>query len=488
MNEQMNALDATFLELEEADQSAHMHIGGLMIFEPRPDGRAPSVAEVAARIEAGLENLPRYSHRLSTPTTGGLHWPRWVWDDRFRVADHIRTVSLPPPGGDAELIAWAGEFFSQRLDRTRPLWENVIVGGLSDGRWAIASKTHHCMVDGVGSIDAIAMLLDTERDAPAPQGWYNGEVRPPELPSQLAAAIDTADRITRLPVRAAKIPVNAAKAVAGLIGGTARVARHPHSAADALKRSEALAEVIVKDELNSAPRSSLNLPIGAKRRLAVYSIPLADLKQVKNALGGTVNDVVLAMATGGLRRLLIERRETPPEQGLRAMVPVNLRAAGEELALGNKITSLFVHLPVSIADPIERYATQVAEAETLKSGSQALGSTTLIDLTKHAPPVIHSFIARSLFATRLFNVTITNVPGPQFPLYALGSRMLEIWPLVPLASDHSVGLAVLSYDGTLYFTLNADRESMPDLEVLMSGMRDSFEELREAAATNSIAS
>jgi WS/DGAT/MGAT family acyltransferase len=219
--------------------------------------------------------------------------------------------------------------------------------------------------------------------------------------------------------------------------------------------------------------------------MAVAWVPLDELKEIKRALGGTVNDVVLAIAAGGLRRLLLARGESLPEQGLRAMVPVNMRAAGEELALGNRITSLFVHIPVGVEDPVERYEHQMEEAERLKSGTQALGSSTLLDLTKHAPPVIHSFLARSLFATRLFNLTITNVPGPQVTLYGLGSKMTDIWPLVPLAADHAVGLAVLSYDGRVFFALNADRDSMPDLDVLASGIEEGFAELREAALARS---
>jgi WS/DGAT/MGAT family acyltransferase len=288
-------------------------------------------------------------------------------------------------------------------------------------------------------------------------------------------------RLAALPALAVRLPLRVARASAGLVGGTLGAARHPQRAAEALKRSRALVEVIVQDELAAAPRTSLNVPIGGKRRMAVAWVPLDELKEIKRALGGTVNDVVLAIAASGLRRLLISRGEALPQQGLRAMVPVNLRAAGEELALGNRITSLFVHLPVGIEDPLERYAHQMEEAERLKSGTQALGSSTLVDLTKHAPPVIHSFLARSLFATRLFNLTITNVPGPQLTLYGLGSKLTDIWPLVPLAADHAVGLAVLSYDGRVFFALNADRDAMPDLDVLANGIEDGFAELREAA-------
>jgi diacylglycerol O-acyltransferase len=488
MSEQVNALDATFLELEEADQSAHMHIGVVMIFEPRPDGRgAPSVAELSERLGRGLEELPRFRQRLSSPATGGLSWPDWEEDERFHFDNHVRAARLPQPGGDAELLEWAGEFFSERLDRTRPLWEMVVVDGLSDGRWALASKTHHCMVDGVGSVDIGQFVVDTEPDpdtASQPVSLPTAPSAPdvPQPDSLLGAVSGAASGVAR---RTAEIPVRVAKTAAGLIGGTLGLARHPERGAEALRRSRALADVIVQDELIAAPRSSLNVPIGAKRRLALMRARLDDLKEVKRSLGGTVNDVVLAVATGGVRRLLVERGDPLPDQGLRAMVPVNIRAAGEELAMGNRITSLYVDLPIGVEDPLERYARQLESAEALKSGTQALGTTTLIDITEHAPPVIHSFLARALFATRLFNVTITNVPGPQIPLYAFGAPMTEAWPLVPLTADHAVGLAVASYDGGVFFMLNADRDSMPDLDLLADGMERTLEELLEAARASS---
>ena len=481
MTDQLNALDATFLELEEVDPSAHMHIGGLMIFEARPDGHAPSPAELVARLEKGLEKLPRYRQRLSSPTTGGFSWPYWTEDERFRVSNHVRAVTIPAPGGQAELLEWAGAFYSERLDRSQPLWEIAIVDGLAGGCWALASKTHHCMVDGIGSVDTVSLVLDVEPSA-APPRKPAGKVRAPEPPPPFQSAIGAAAAVGRIGGAAVRLPVRLARTAAGMARGAIGAARHPERGADVLKRSRALAELIVEDEVQAAERCSLNVPIGGHRTMAVAWVPLSDLKQIKQALGGTVNDVVLAIAAGGLRQLLISRRETPSERGLRAMVPVNLRTAGEELAMGNRISSLFVHLPVGIEDPVERYASQMEEAERLKSGTQALGSSTLLDLTQHAPPLIHSFLARSLYATRLFNLTITNVPGPQIPLYGLGSKMTDIWPLVPLAAEHAVGLAVLSYDGKVFFGLNADRDTMPDLDVLANGIESSLAELREAAA------
>jgi diacylglycerol O-acyltransferase / wax synthase len=240
-----------------------------------------------------------------------------------------------------------------------------------------------------------------------------------------------------------------------------------------------MVDLLIRDEVVAAPHTSLNVPIGGKRRLAVARVPLASLKSIRAELGGTVNDVVLTAAAGGLRRLLLARGEAPPPDGLRAMVPVNLREAAEQLSLGNRITSLFIHLPVAEDRPLARYARQVQEAESLKSGSQALGSRALIDLAGHAPPVIHTFLARSLFATRLFNVTITNVPGPQAPLYAFGSRLIDVWPLVPLAAEHAVALAVFSYDGQVFFALNADRDAVPDVDVLTEGIEAEIAELLE---------
>ena len=481
MAEHLTALDATFLELEEADQSAHMHIGAVMVFEPPPRGRAPDIAEVCAHLESRLDALPRFSQRLSEPKTGGLSWPTWEPAYGFRVSEHVRRGSLPAPGGEAELLDWAGEFFSERLDRTRPLWEMVVLQGLSGGRWALATKTHHCMVDGVGSVDVGQLILDATPERPETRAASRSE---PVPVTRRSASTSPLGRTAAMGVGLARVPGRLLRTGAGLVRGGVSVARHPQRASEALQRSRAMASVIVRDEISAAPRTSLNGPIGAKRRLAVACVPLDELKAIKSSLGGTVNDVVLAMTAGGLRELLLQRDEPLPSQGLRAMVPVNIRTAGEQLALGNRISSLFVHLPVGEHDPHGRYQRQVEEAEGLKSGTQALGSSVLLDLTGRAPPLIHSFLARSLFATRLFNVTITNVPGPQEPLYAFGSRMTDVWPLVPLAADHPLALAVFSYDGKVFFAFNADREAVPDLEVLARATEEAFQELRELTAVH----
>ena len=454
----LTPLDATFLELEDADITAHMHIGATLVFRPPEDGRPPDVEELRRTIEERLPALPLYRCRLSEPKPAALHWPHWVEADDFDLARHVKAATLPAPGRHEELYDWAADYWSERLDRAHPLWEMTLLTGLEGGCWAICTKTHHCMVDGVGSVDAAYLLLDPEPDAH------------PVLPSE------------RLDTDGAGIGT-----LTGLSAGLARGARagigvalHPSKLVDALERSRAMAELVVRDELVAAPRTTLNAPIGKHRRLDALRVPLADLKLIKDQLGGTVNDVVLAAATAGLRELMLERGEEPPGDGLRAMVPVNIRTAGDQL--GNRISSLFVHLPVGEHNALERYVHTVDEAESLKSGTQARGGETLVQLAGLAPPVVHSFLARSLFASRLFNVTITNVPGPQQPLYACGSRLTELVPLVPLAADHSVGLAVVSYDGYLYFGLIADRDSTQDLEVLSRAIARAVAELRELAA------
>jgi len=459
MTEHLSPLDATFLELEQADPTAHMHIGAALVFDPLPEGGVPSLDRVAAHLDRRLDALPRYRERLSETHTGGLTWPSWQPDGEFDIRHHVHRAALPAPGGDDELLEWLGDYWSHRLDRMRPLWDAVVVEGLSEGRWALCTKTHHCLVDGVGSLDAGYVLLDPSPEPVEPGAWLPPAVPPAEEHRGLAHAAAAA-----------------ARAGAGL-------ALHPDRMREVVRRSSALAELLVRDELIAAPSSSLNRPIGSERRFEVVRVPLARLKEIKSALGGTVNDVALAAVSGGLRRLLIERGEEPPRQGLRAMVPVNIRQAGEKLALGNRITSLFVHLPVAVGDPFARYRATLEEAESLKHGTQALGGETLLELTASAPPVVHAVLARSLFASRLFNVTVTNVPGPQLPLYAFGARLREVFPLVPIAAEHALGIAIVSYDGNVVFGINADRDTLPDIGVLAEGIEDSLDTMLALAGT-----
>lgn len=457
MSEHVSALDATFLELEEADPSAHMHIGAVMVFDPLPDGHGPSLEQVRSHLEERLSAMPRFRQRLSEPTTGGLAWPSWIEDEDFDIAAHVRRAALPAPGDDLELEEWAAEFWSHRLERTRPLWEMVLLEGLEDGRWALVTKTHHCMVDGVGSVDVAHLLLDVE----------------PSPPAREASSMPAAPRRD-----GGGLPYLPALLLQGARAGVDAVL-HPTALLEMTQRARALAELVLRNEVRAAPHTSLNGPIGKYRRFVVTEIPLEDLKRIKRRLGGTVNDVALVAATGGLHALLEARGERAPREGLRAMVPVNVRGAAEQLALGNRITSLFVHLPVAESEPLVRYAKVLQDAEGLKASDQAMAGSTLVQVAALAPPVMHSFLARALFATRLFNVTITNVPGPQMTLYAFGSPLRRVLGLVPLAAEHAVAIAILSYDGKVTFGIIADHETVPDVAIVADGIEATLAELLE---------
>jgi WS/DGAT/MGAT family acyltransferase len=461
MRDHLTPLDASFLELEQIDESAHMHIGWAMVFDSLPDGGTPSLEALRNKTVERLEPLPRFLCRLSSPRVGSFSLPSWEPDPDFDIATHMRHASLPAPGGEAELLEWLGDFYSHRLDRAHPLWETTLLDGLSDGRWALATKVHHCLVDGIGGASVARALLDAEPNpAPGSKGLTAAFVSPGEN--------DEAERGT-------------ISKLFGVVGDGVDVALHPRRLASALSRSRALAEMVIREELIGAPHTSLNEPIGGSRRLAAVDVPLEDLKQVKRALGGTVNDVVLAATAGGLRRLFEHRKEGSSVEKIRAMVPVSVRQASESLALGNRVSLLFVELPVAELDPLLHYRKTVAATEELKGGDQAAGTETLIEVAGAAPPLIHSVVARLAFTPRLFNITITNVPGPQTTLYSLGAPLRRIVPLVPIFSGHALGVAAVSYDGLLTFGLNADRATVPDLDVLRDGIEEALAELRRLA-------
>ena len=462
MPETLSALDATFLELEQVDQGALMSIGGTMVFDA-VDGRAPGLEELREVLAQRIGALPRYTQRLSAVRTGRFALPHWEADPHFEIRHHVRHAALPAPGGDRELCEWTADFFSHPLDRARPLWEVVLLEGLEHGRWALAHKVHHCLVDGVGSVDLVDLLFDeqpgqaTHKDltttGAAKHPSRRPSIHPPEALAQAAGAGAHASR------------------------GALHSALHPR---DALERSRALLDLLVQDELVGAPHTSLNVPIGQTRRFAlVRAGSLADLKACGRALGGSFNDVMLSACAGGLRRLLIERGESLPVQGLRAMVPVNVRVDAERRELGNRVSSLFVDLPVAEPIPAVRFAQIAGRTERLKSGRAARGPTAMLDLAALAPPIVtEATVALTALSTRLFNVTITNVPGSPDPVYALGAPMREVLPIVPLAADHAVGIAILTYNGAVSIGINADCDSVPDLDVLARGIEDSLGELR----------
>jgi diacylglycerol O-acyltransferase len=458
MGDRLTPLDASFLELEEGDESAHMHVGWAMIFDPLPEGGTPTLAAVQGLLERRLDLLPRFRRRLSSPRTGGLSWPSWESDPNFDVANQVRHATLPAPGGEAELLEWLGDFYSHRLDRAHPLWEMTLLDGLADASWAIATKVHHSLVDGISGSSVTAAILDAEPD-PAPESLgVLSQVAPGEDPDRGRLA-----------------------ALAGTARAGFDTALHPRKLGALLSRTRGIAEVLI-DEIVPAPNTSLNVEIGGSRRLATVHTSLEQLKQVRGALGGTVNDVILAATGGGLQRLFEQRGERLDAEALRVMVPVSVRQASEELALGNRVSSLFVELPIAEPDPLLRYRKTVAASQELKGAGQSRGAESLIELAGVAPPLIHGAVARIAFTPRLFNLTITNVPGLQATLYALGAPLRRIVPLVPIFAGHAVGVAVVSYDGHVAFGINADRHQVPDVDVLREGIEQSLAELQRLAA------
>ena len=439
-----------------------MHVGWAMVFDPLPGGGGPSVEQIRELLEERLDLLPRFRRRLSSPRVASFSWPTWEPDTEFDIANHVRHARLPKPGGEAELHEWMGDFYSHRLDRARPLWEITLLDGLGRGRWALATKVHHSLVDGISGASVTTVILDAEAEPPpGSKGLLEG-------------------------LQAKAQQEGGGGGPFSLITDSLRtgldVARHPRSSLRSiLSRSREVAEVLIREELVSAPHTSLNVAIGSTRRFAATGVPLDDLKGIKRELGGTVNDVILAASAGGLRRLFEHRGEHLEADSVRVMVPVSIRRAAEQLALGNRVSSLFVELPIAEPDPLLRYRKTASAAEELKGGGQAKGAETLVELAGAAPPVIHSVVARLSFAPRVFNITITNVPGPQMTLYGLGAPLRRVVPLVPIFAGHAVGVAAVSYHGEVVFGLNADRSKVPDLEVFREGIEESLEELRRLA-------
>ena len=458
MADQLSMLDTMFLELEQLDESAHMHIGAALIFDPLPGGGTPDIAEMRDHMRERVGVLPRFAQQLSGTHAGSLSWLTWEPADGFDLDAHVHHATLSAPGGEAELQEWLGDFWSHRLDRHRPLWEMTLLDGLEGGRWALATKTHHCLVDGVGSLDIGHLLLDASPDAP------------PMPPQPAAAHGEEGDEHGH-----GRFWLSPGLVLRGARAGIGAAA-HPRESFD---RARAAVELVVRDEVIGAPQTSLNGPMSGTRQFATVRLDLADVKAVKSRLGGTVNDVVLAICAGGLRHLLLARGDALPE-GLRAQVPVNIRAQGPR-ARARQRADLAVRRAAGDRGGSARALPPrpVERAQELKAGSQRAGGKTIVDLADMGPPLAGNLMARSMFGgTRMFNLTITNVPGPQQRLYAFGAPLIEVLPLVPLFAGHTIGIAVVSYAGQMVFGLNADRMAAPDIGVLAEGIERSFADLR----------
>jgi diacylglycerol O-acyltransferase len=462
--ETLTALDATLLELEELSEGATMNLGGVMVFDALPDGGAPSIEEVRALVAGRLSGLRGYRQRLSRERTGRWSWPRWTEDERFDIENHVSRAALPSPGGEAQLCDWIAAFYSHRLDRTRPLWEVILLEGLEGGCWALAHKLHHCLVDEIGAAGAAELMLDARQDAVEESSPGSISAASPE--PLWRSLVPTPPRLV----------AQAAGAGGYVVRAALRSTVHPRRT---LARSRRVAELLIEEEIVGAPRCSLNVRIGPTRRYAAVRCPLVDLTTISEGLEGTVSDAALAACATGLRRLLLERDEDLPPTGLRAMLPVNMNHAADGAAVGYRLVSL----PVAEPNPLVRHR-RIVEATRRQSGSgrwEAAG--TVVDLAALAPPLVHASLARVLYGTRLANLAIATVHGEQRPRYAFGAQLREVHPIVPLGPDHAVGVGIFSQAGLAIFGISADCESMPDLAVLVLGVEEGIEELLGSLGT-----
>jgi WS/DGAT/MGAT family acyltransferase len=456
--DRLSAVDASFLAQEK--QSSHMHVGAVVIFDGPPPGRD----EFLAHLDARLQRVPRYRQKLAFPPLEAGR-PFWIDDPNFNLDYHVRHTALPKPGSEDQLRELAGRIFSQRLDRSKPLWENWIVQGLEGGRFALISKTHHALVDGVSGVDIATVLFDLSpvpAETEAGDGWT-----PAPEPSDVELVAEGA-------VGLAKTPFSLAGRALGALQRPGETLERVREAA------EGLGEVVWAG-MNPAPDVPLNVEIGSHRRVRWVQSRLADFKEIKNTLGGTVNDAVLAVVAGALRRWLHDRGVRTEGVELRALVPVSIRSDDERGSLGNRIAAMRGPLPVYVDDPVERLQVVREGMGELKESKQALGAEVIAALNDFAPPTLLAQASRLNFSTRLFNLIVTNVPGPQFPLYLLGREMQEIVPIAFLPEHHALAVAIMSYNGKVDFGLLADYDAMPDIDAFAAHLEESLAELLAAA-------
>jgi diacylglycerol O-acyltransferase len=438
-----------------------MHVGGVLLFEGPP----PEFREYLDHIRGRLHLVPRYRQKLASPPLESGR-PVWIDDPCFNLEYHVRPAALPSPGTEQQLLELAARIASQGLDRSKPLWENWVVEGVEGNRFALIFKTHHSVVDGVSGVDLATVLLDLQR-TPTPPSAALEPWQPHPEPSGI-----------ELVLAGVRGLVGAALAlVERTLEAAARPARTVGALSDA---AEGLGELIWAG-LNPAPESPLNVEIGPHRRYSIVRQELAEYKEVKDALGGTVNDVVLAVVSGALARWLHSRGVRTEGLEMRALVPVSVRTSDEHHTLGNRLAAMRAPLPVYISDPVARLRFIKQAMDGLKESKQAVGAATIARVNNLAPPTILAQASRIQFSTRLFNLIVTNIPGPQFPLYVLGRELQDLFPIAFLPRNHALAVAIMSYDGGIDFGLLGDYDALPDIDAIAEGIRASLDELLEAA-------
>ncbi len=460
MPERLSPLDVSFLYMETPTTA--MHVGGVVVLEP-PDERF-DYDRLVELISQRIGLVPRYRQKVKW-VPGRLANPVWVDDRDFDVTYHVRRSALPKPGNREQLKELVARLQSRRLDRTRPLWEIYLVEGLEGGQIAVVTKTHHAMVDGVSAVDIGTVMLDV---GPTPRELPDDDWAPRTEPGLVDLVVGA---VTDLVAR----PSDALDTVRSAVGDAkATAGRAAAIAGGVLAQAKLMAR--------QAPDSPLNVTIGEQRRFGMVDTDLDDYKRVRKTHGGTVNDVVLATVSGALRTWLLTRGEkVNPSTVVRAMVPVSVRPNAEKGELGNRVSSYFVDLPIGEGSAIMRLHQVTFAMRGHKESGSAVAADALVQLAGFAPPTIHALGARtaSVMTRRLFNLVVTNVPGPQFPLYAGGAEMLSIYPVVPLAKNQALTVGLTSYNGGVYYGLNADRDAMADIDVLASCIKESLAELVE---------
>ena len=439
-----------------------MHVAGLVILDPktRPDGRLRA-GDLASIIQDRIHLVPKFRQKAVFPPFG-LGRPVWVDDHDFDVEFHLRRAALPAPGGRKELADFVQRVHSRPLDRSKPLWEMYLVEGLEDGYVALLSKTHHAMIDGISGMDIATVLFDV---TPEPRRIERKPWKPQPEPAPGDVLVDAVrDQLTH--------------PLLSLADGFGRAARAPQEAWDQARLVlGGIGEILSKGQ---APLGPFNTRVGTNRRFAMAEVPVGDAKAVKNSLGGTVNDVVLAAVAGSLRKLL-ERRGERPTESLRAMVPVSTRDPSKRMALGNQVSMFFAELPVGMANPTKRLERIVRETRGLKSSHQAIAATRLINTAQWTPPTLHGLAARLLARQRFANLVVSNVPGPQVPLYLNGAQLVVAYPVMPLGPNLGLSVAVTSLSGIMGFGFTGDWDAVPDIDVLPEGLLESMDELKKAA-------
>ena len=451
-HDRLPAMDSSFLYAESA--TAHMHVGSLALFRDSEHGERPLLSHVESRLHL----VPRYRQKIAW-VPGNQGRPVWVDDPTFDVRNHLLFTKLPPSATERDLLKLASGLLSRPLDRTRPLWEMWHVR-LGNGRRAILTKAHHCLVDGISAVDIGTALLDFGPTSP-----------PMEVPTWTPTPEPTRTELLRdaLMERIAQ-PTLVLKSIRS-------AKRTPR---ELLADGKDLAKGLFsfsKAGLDWAPRTSFTRAIGPHRRFDVVRSELSKIKAVRRQLGCTVNDVLLAVVAGGVRRLLLSRKEEVDGLVLKTMVPVSFRSEAERHTYGNRVSWVVADLPVGEPSAEERVRRVQASMTYVKESKQAIGADFWFKASEYAPPTVLSLAGRALPLARMCNLIVTNVPGPQFPLYLQGGEMIEAFPVVPIAGVTSLGIAVLTYNGKVSFGINADFELFPDIGVLAEGITESIEEL-----------